>query len=87
MASSQIKVAGGIVGVLDAGSSISNCNSNLTTVTAGANELVFGGIAGKSVKATETAPGTSISGCHYKSSIAICSDDNFTDGGGNAADL
>ncbi|MCR5325758.1 MAG: hypothetical protein K6E37_03290 [Bacteroidales bacterium] len=87
MASSQIKVAGGIVGVLDAGSSINNCNSNLTTVTAGANELVFGGIAGKSVKATETAPGTSISGCHYKSSIAICSDDNFTDGGGNAADL
>ncbi len=81
ISTSQLQAAGGIAAVLDAGSSIANCNSDLASVsTTGSNELVFGGIAGKSVAEC------SISGCHYKSSIAICSDTNFTDGGGNAAD-
>lgn len=81
MASSQIKTAGGIVGVLDAGSSIYGCSSSLTTVTpASGVDCVYGGIAGKSEK------GTTISGCHYKSAMAICSDKNFTDVGGNAPD-
>ncbi|MBO4670564.1 MAG: hypothetical protein J5640_01810 [Bacteroidales bacterium] len=81
MASSQIKTAGGIVGVLDAGSTVSGCSSSLTTVTpASGIDCVFGGIAGKS------EAGSTISGCHYKSALAICSDTNFTDGGGNAPD-
>lgn len=81
MTSSQILTAGGIVAVLDAGTSVTNCESSLATVTPGANECVFGAIAGKSVE------GSSISKCHYKSALAICSDTNFTDAGDNVADL
>ncbi len=78
---SQVQGAGGIVCVLGAGSTVNNCNSYLTTITHGANACVDGAVAGKS-EATST-----ISNCHYKSAYPICSDTNFTDGGGNVADL
>ena len=79
---SQLQGAGGIVAVLDAGSEIENCTSKVTTIDMnGAAVTAVGAIAGKSVE------GSTISNCHYKSgSLAICSDSNFTDGGGNAAD-
>lgn len=79
--SSQIQAAGGIVAVLDAGSSIIGCSSYLSSITHGSNACVDGDIAGKSV-ATST-----ISGCHYTGTYGICSDSNWTDGGGNVADL
>ena len=81
MTSTQIQGAGGIVYMLDAGTKVSDCKSYLTTVTPGSQEYVCGAIAGKSVE------GSTISGCHYKSALSICSDSNFTDGGGNVADL
>ena len=77
----QIQTAGGIVALLDAGSVVDGCSSALSSVTPGANECVYGAIAGKSVE------GSTITGSHYSSSLPICSDANFTDGGGNAADL
>ena len=70
--------SGGIVGYLDTGSSISSCNSYATSLTTSA---LYGGLAGSSVS------GTTISNSHCKTGKQLCSDTNFTDGGGNAADL
>ena len=78
---SQVQGAGGIVCVLDAGSTIDGCNSYLSSITHGSNACVDGAIAGKSVA------GSTISNCHYTTAFAICSDANFTDGGGNVSDL
>ncbi len=89
ISSSQLKAAeayatggGGIVGRLNAGSSVSDCISNVSAITNDKGEAItfFGGIAGAS------ASGSSISGSHYKSTIQICSDNKFT-GSGNVADL
>ena len=80
--SSQLQIGGGIVGQLDADSTVDGCSSSATTVNKnGAAITTTGGIAGKSVT------GATIQNSHYASSIAICGDTNFTDGGGNAADL
>lgn len=79
--SSQIQGAGGIVCVLDAGSTLDNCSSHLASITHGANPCVDGDVAGKSVETS------TIKNCHYTGTYGICSDTNFTDGGGNAADL
>lgn len=80
--SSQMQLGGGIVGLLDAGSSVAGCSSYAVTIDKNGTAITaFGGIAGSSVESSE------IASCHYKSSIQICSDANYTDGGGNAADL
>ena len=79
--SSQVQGAGGIVCTLDAGSVIDGCSSYLNSITHGANACVDGAIAAKSVE------GSTIKNSHYKGTYAICSDTNFTNGGGNAADL
>lgn len=81
MESSQVQGAGGIVCVLDAGTTIDGCRSYLNSITHGANACVDGDIAGKSVA------GSTIKNCHYTGTYGICSDSNFTDGGGNVADL
>lgn len=79
--SSQVQGAGGIVCTLDAGTVLDGCYSYLTTIIHGANVCVDGDIAAKSVA------GSTIQNCHYTATYGICSDDNFTDGGGNVADL
>lgn len=81
IASSQIQGGGGIVCTLDEGSELNNCYSYLTTITHAGNVCVDGSIAAKSVA------GSTIKNCHYSDVYAICSDTNFTDGGGNVADL
>ena len=78
---SQVQGAGGIVCTLDTGSILDNCFSYLTTITHGANACVDGSVAAKSVA------GSTIKNCHYSDVYPICSDSNFTDGGGNVADL
>ena len=78
---SQVQGAGGIVCTLDAGSTISGCSSYLNSITHGANACVDGGLAAKSIA------GSTIQNCHYTGTYGICSDSNFTDGGGNVADL
>ena len=81
--SSQLQIAGGIIGQLDTDSSVAECNSSATTVNKNGTPIeTTGGIAGKSVA------GASIKDCHFTSTIGkICGDSNFTDGGGNTADL
>lgn len=81
--STQLQIAGGIVGKLDTGSSIDGCTSSATDVSKnGTAVATTGGIAGSSVA------GATIQNCHYTAAIGkICGDSNFTDGGGNAADL
>ena len=79
--SSQVQGAGGIVCTLDAGSTINGCSSYLNSITHGANACVDGDIAAKSVA------GSTIQNCHYTDTYGICSDSNFTNGGGNVADL
>lgn len=79
--SSQIVTGGGIVGVLDADSTISGCNSYVGEIKKGSTVLAkSGGIAGESVA------GSTIQNSHCKVGMAICSDSNFS-GSGNAADL
>ena len=71
---------GGIAAFLGTGSSILSCSSSASTLSA----TYKGGIAGASVA------GTSIKKSHYKSTVQICGDSNFTAGTGeeaNAADL
>lgn len=81
--SSQLQIAGGIVGQLDANSTIDGCSSSATDVSKnGTVVTTTGGIAGKSVA------GSTIQNCHYTATIGkICGDSNFTDGGDNVADL
>lgn len=78
--SSQIKQGGGIIGKLESDTSINGCSSYATSITKSGNAITSGGIAATSVA------GTIINNCHYASTIAICSDSNFT-GNGNVADL
>lgn len=81
--SSQMQIGGGIIGQLDTATTIDGCSSYATTVNKnGTAVTTTGGIAGKSVA------GSTIANCHYTASIAkICGDSNFTNGGGNVADL
>lgn len=81
--SSQIQIGGGIVGQLEAGSTIDGCRSEATDISKNGTAITpKGGIAGKSVA------GSTIKNSHYKSAIGnICGDTNFNDGGNNAADL
>lgn len=79
--SSQIYTAGGIVSILDAGTVVDGCYSHLLTITHGANACVDGAVAAKSVA------GSTIQNCHYTGNYPICSDENFTNGGGNVADI
>jgi len=79
--STQVQGAGGIVCTLDAGTVIDGCYSYLSSITHGANACVDGDIAAKSVA------GSTIKNCHYTDTYGICSDTNYTDGGGNVADL
>ncbi len=81
--STQIQIGGGIIGQLDTATTIDGCSSYATTVNKnGTAVTTTGGIAGKSVA------GSTIANCHYTASIAkICGDSNFTNGGGNVADL
>ena len=80
--SSQIQGGGGIVCTLDAGSVLDGCSSYLETIThASGITCVDGAVAAKSVA------GSTIKNCHYVNKYSICSDKNFTDGGGNVADL
>ena len=78
----QIQLGGGIVGKLDAGADVTGCSSYATTINKNGTAIsIYGGIAGSSIA------GYSIGSCHYKSGIQICSDANFTNNGGNVADL
>ena len=79
--STQIYTAGGIVSILDAGTVLDGCYSHLLTITHGDNACVDGAVAGKSVA------GSTIQNCHYTGNYPICSDENFTNGGGNVADI
>ncbi|MBR0297818.1 MAG: hypothetical protein IJR01_02470 [Bacteroidales bacterium] len=79
--SSQVQGVGGIVCTLDAGTVLDGCYSYLTTITHGANACVDGDVAAKSVA------GSTIKNCHYTDTYGLCSDSNFTNGGGNVADL
>ena len=80
--SSQVLAGGGVAALLDAGSVIDGCSSYLSAFTASSNEGSVGAaVAGKSVE------GSTIKNSHYKADLPICGDANFTDGGGNAADL
>lgn len=82
---SQLKIGGGIVGLLHTSSEITGCSSHATTINKNGTAVkTTGGIAGQSVS------GTTIKKCHYKSTIAICGDSKFTPGTGddaNAGDL
>ncbi len=82
---SDTRGAGGIVSQLRSATVIDGCSSSVSEITkdSGAAITPFGGIAAVS----EENGQTTIKNCHYKSSMQICSDTNFTDGGGNAADL
>ena len=72
----------GVVAKLTAGSTVDGCYSYATTISGKeANDPALGGIAAISEE------GTTIKNCHYTTAFPICPDTNFTDGGGNAADL
>lgn len=78
--SSQLQYGGGIVGYLQA-STIDGCSSHATDVSKNGTAVTAGALAGQT-DATST-----IKNSHYKSTMSMCGDSNFTDGGGNAADL
>ena len=91
--SSQTQSAGGIVAKLGAATTLDGCSSAIATITgpevaAEGITYKYGAIAGESVE------GSTIKNCHYPASGTItgggsshpwqiCSDTNFTDGGGN----
>ncbi|MCR5019045.1 MAG: BACON domain-containing protein [Bacteroidales bacterium] len=91
----QMQYGGGIVAKLDAGSTLDNCSTKITTFSGTTEEANFkacGAVAGLS------ASGSTIKNCHYPAEGTIngggtthtwtmCPDSNFTDGGGNVADL
>lgn len=70
---SQMQVGGGVVGYLQ-DSTIESCNSDVTEVSKNGTltDVKYGGLAGQS---TTNAV---IKSSHYKSSIQICSDNNFS---------
>ena len=72
---------GGIVARLRDGSVVDGCYSSATTLAGKPNTSpALGGIAAVS------EVGTTIKNCHYSAAFSICSDTNFTDGGGNVAE-
>ncbi len=98
ISTSQLQKGGGIAAVLGAGSLVTNCSTTVTEISHSATDGVFtsaGAVAGSSES------GSTIKNCHYPASGTItnninngtspawqiCGDTNFTDGGGNAADL
>ncbi|MBR6001289.1 MAG: hypothetical protein IK045_00310 [Bacteroidales bacterium] len=80
IAATQGYASGGIVAKLDAGSTVDGCYNYCKDITATKAPTVIGEIAASSVA------GTTIKNCHHTGTISICSDDNFTDGGGNVVD-
>lgn len=80
IAATQGYASGGIVAKLDAGSIIDGCYNYCKDITATKAQTVIGEIAATSVS------GTTIKNCHHTGTINICSDTNFTDGGGNVID-
>lgn len=95
--SSQSQRAGGIVAKLGDASTLDACSSNINSMTGPSSaadgiNYKYGAVAGESVA------GSTIKNCHWPASGSIsgggtthawqiCSDANFTDGGGNVADL
>jgi hypothetical protein len=73
--------SGGIVARLTSGSVIDGCSNYATAISAGSTTTAIGEIAAIS------EAGTIIKNCHHTGTIAICSDTNFTDGGGNDTTL
>ena len=72
----------GVVAKLEEASVVDGCYSYAKTITGKAdNNPTLGGIAASS------SAGTTIKNCHYTTAYPICPDSNFTDGGGNVADL
>ena len=71
----------GIVAKLDSGSIVDGCYNYCKDITAPKAATVIGEIAATSVA------GSTIKNCHHTGTIAICSDANFTNGGGNVSDL
>ena len=78
--SSQLQYGGGIVGYLQ-GSTIDGCSSYATDVSKNGTAVTAGALAG------QTDASSTVKNSHYKSSMSMCGDANFTDGGGNAANL
>ena len=81
IASTQGYWAAGIVAKLTAASVVDGCYNYCADITATKAQTVIGEIAAVS------EAGTTIKNCHHTGTINICSDTNFTNGGGNAADL
>ena len=81
IAASQGYYSAGVVAKLTAGSVIDGCYNYCGDITATKAPTVVGEIAAVS------EAGTTIKNCHHTGTISVCSDTNFTDGGGNAADL
>ncbi len=95
--SSQTQSSGGVVAKLGEASVIDGCSTKINSITgptAAADGItyLYGAVAGQSVE------GSTIKDSHYPASGSIsgggadhpwqiCGDTNFTDGGGNAADL
>jgi len=97
--STQLQRCGGVVAKLGAESVLDGCSTKFNSITgpSGSNynpdtSYQFAAVAGESVA------GSTIKNCHYPEegtiklndedqAWAICGDDLFTDGGGNAADL
>ena len=81
IASTQGYWSAGIVAKLTSESVVDGCYNYCENITATKAPTVRGEIAAISES------GTTIRNCHHTGTIGICSDTNFTDGGGNAADL
>ena len=97
ISSSQVQTAAGLVAKLGDASTIGDSYTRIASIvgpTAATSGItyVYGAVAGESVA------GSTIKGCHYPASGTItgggkthpwkiCGDTNFTDGGGNVADL
>ena len=70
-------ISGGIVAKLTSGSVVDGCVNYCYDITTPKATTVKGEIAGISES------GTTIQNCHHTGTISICSDSNYTDGGGN----
>lgn len=70
-------ITGGIVAKLTSGSVVDGCVNYCYDITTPKATTVRGEIAGISES------GTTIQNCHHTGTISICSDSNYTDGGGN----
>ena len=74
---------GGIVAKLTEGSVVDGCFNYCKDISSPKSEE--GNVKGEIAAVSEAE--TEIKNCHHTGTIAICSDTNFTDGGGNVADL